>query len=106
MATIWDGDSWATNGGKTKIIWAHAPFISHFRGFAIDGCPYDSSHRKSCNSSKFWWNGKNYWQLSPDQERRHQVIKRNYMPRSFRKLHNQDRLSKTCISVGVFGWPN
>ncbi|CAL5348998.1 unnamed protein product [Camellia sinensis] len=79
MATIWDGDSWATNGEKTKIIWAHAPFISHFRGFAIDGCPYDSSHRKSCNSSKFWWNGKNYWQLSPDQERRHQVIKHNYM---------------------------
>ncbi|CAL5353671.1 unnamed protein product [Camellia sinensis] len=75
MATIWDGDSWATNGGKTKIIWAHAPFISHFRGFAIDGCPYDSSHRKSCNSPKFWWNGKNYWQLSPNQERRHQVIK-------------------------------
>ncbi|KAI8016667.1 hypothetical protein LOK49_LG05G01074 [Camellia lanceoleosa] len=26
MATIWDGDSWATNGEKTKIIWAHAPF--------------------------------------------------------------------------------
>ncbi|KAF5936016.1 hypothetical protein HYC85_027145 [Camellia sinensis] len=47
MATIWDEDSWATNGGKTKIIWAHAPFISHFRGFAIDECPYDSSHRKS-----------------------------------------------------------
>ncbi|KAF5931855.1 hypothetical protein HYC85_028026, partial [Camellia sinensis] len=47
MATIWDEDSWATNGGKTKIIWAHAPFISHFRGFAIDGYPYDSSHRKS-----------------------------------------------------------
>ncbi|CAL5444096.1 unnamed protein product [Camellia sinensis] len=53
MATIWDGNSWATNGGKTKIIWVHAPFISHFRGFAIDGCPYGSSHRKSCNSSKF-----------------------------------------------------
>ncbi|CAL5326960.1 unnamed protein product [Camellia sinensis] len=56
MATIWDGYSWATNGGKTKIIWAHAPFISHFRGFAIDGCPYDSSHRKSsddkCNDSE------------------------------------------------------
>ncbi|CAL5347981.1 unnamed protein product [Camellia sinensis] len=47
MATIWDGDGWATNGGKTKIIWAHALFISHFRGFAIDGCSYDSSHRKS-----------------------------------------------------------
>ncbi|CAL5399077.1 unnamed protein product [Camellia sinensis] len=53
MATIWNGDSWPTNGGKTKIIWAHAPFISHVRGFSIDGCPYDSSHRKSCNSSKF-----------------------------------------------------
>ncbi|CAL5338491.1 unnamed protein product [Camellia sinensis] len=53
MATIWNGDSWPTNGGKTKIIWARALFISHVRGFAIDRCPYDSSHRKSCNSSKF-----------------------------------------------------
>ncbi|KAL7239299.1 hypothetical protein ACSBR2_005243 [Camellia fascicularis] len=39
MATIWDRDSWATNGGKTNIIWAHASFISHFRALPLTDAP-------------------------------------------------------------------
>ncbi|CAK9136544.1 unnamed protein product [Ilex paraguariensis] len=54
-ASIWDGDSWATDGGKTKINWTHAPFQAEFRSFGIDGCPsyLGTGH---CYSSKLWWN--------------------------------------------------
>ncbi|KAA8550615.1 hypothetical protein F0562_002299 [Nyssa sinensis] len=30
-ASLWDGDSWATDGGQTKTNWSHAPFKAHFQ---------------------------------------------------------------------------
>ncbi|KAA8519403.1 hypothetical protein F0562_013659 [Nyssa sinensis] len=78
-ASVWDGDSWATDGGQTKINWTHAPFKAHFRSFGIDGCPSHNFHKESCYSSKFWWNRPQYWRLSPNEEREYQVVKQRYM---------------------------
>lgn len=30
-ATIWDGDQWATRGGKVKTDWSKAPFTAYYR---------------------------------------------------------------------------
>ncbi|XP_061369846.1 xyloglucan endotransglucosylase protein 1-like [Gastrolobium bilobum] len=36
--TLWNGDSWATKGGKVKIDWSQAPFIAGFRNFNGNAC--------------------------------------------------------------------
>ncbi|KAL2318713.1 hypothetical protein Fmac_032589 [Flemingia macrophylla] len=36
--TLWDGDFWATRGGKDKIDWSKAPFIASFINFNANAC--------------------------------------------------------------------
>ncbi|XP_038891480.1 probable xyloglucan endotransglucosylase/hydrolase protein 28 [Benincasa hispida] len=40
-ATIWDGSSWATNGGKYKVNYKYAPYIAEFSEFILHGCTVD-----------------------------------------------------------------
>lgn len=76
LASIWDGDSWATDGGRTKIDWNHAPFYAQFQGFNIDGCSSDSS---TCSSPNLWWNAGSYRELNPAQKAAYQHVKEKYM---------------------------
>ncbi|TKV94709.1 hypothetical protein SEVIR_9G313400v4 [Setaria viridis] len=38
-ATIWDGSAWATEGGRYKVDYAHAPFAADFSKLVLSGCP-------------------------------------------------------------------
>lgn len=29
--SVWNADDWATQGGRVKTNWSHAPFVSTFR---------------------------------------------------------------------------
>ncbi|KAM3731602.1 hypothetical protein ACB098_12G176400 [Castanea mollissima] len=79
-ASLWDGDSWATDGGQTKINWTHAPFNAHFQGFGIAGCPVqNSSDIQQCYSSKYWWNLEKYWKLDHRQQREYENVRKKYM---------------------------
>ena len=40
-ATIWDASNWATSGGKYKVNYKYAPFVSEFKDFVLDGCTSD-----------------------------------------------------------------
>ncbi|XP_010261561.1 PREDICTED: probable xyloglucan endotransglucosylase/hydrolase protein 30 [Nelumbo nucifera] len=40
-ATIWDASNWATSGGKYKVNYEYAPFVSHFSDLVLQGCPSD-----------------------------------------------------------------
>ncbi|GAB2302067.1 hypothetical protein Dimus_036089 [Dionaea muscipula] len=83
QGSIWCGDSWATDGGKTKTNWTHAPFLAHFEGgFHIDGCPADEGGTdvKSCYSGrKYWWSSPSYWNLSPEEWSVYQLHKRKFI---------------------------
>ncbi|XXG66687.1 hypothetical protein AAC387_Pa06g0211 [Persea americana] len=40
-ATIWDASSWATSGGRYKVNYKHAPFVSEFTNLTLEGCSVD-----------------------------------------------------------------
>ncbi|KAG7543238.1 Xyloglucan endo-transglycosylase C-terminal [Arabidopsis thaliana x Arabidopsis arenosa] len=59
VSSLWNGEAWATDGGKTKINWAYAPFKAHFQGFSESGCHMDGWY-DACESSAYWWNTGKY----------------------------------------------
>ncbi|XP_078441744.1 putative xyloglucan endotransglucosylase/hydrolase protein 30 [Wolffia australiana] len=40
-ATIWDGSSWATSGGRYAVDYKFAPFVSEFSELVLAGCRVD-----------------------------------------------------------------
>ncbi|KAL9436294.1 hypothetical protein AB3S75_022360 [Citrus x aurantiifolia] len=81
-ASLWNGESWATDGGRTKIDWTHAPFKVHFQGFDISGCPAgDDQNRRiqRCYSSQYWWNSEKFWKLHSTQKAKYENVRKNYM---------------------------
>ncbi|KAF5750074.1 xyloglucan endotransglucosylase/hydrolase protein 28 [Tripterygium wilfordii] len=40
-ATIWDGSNWATNGGKYRVNYKYAPYVTEFSEFVLHGCAVD-----------------------------------------------------------------
>ncbi|XP_038702963.1 xyloglucan endotransglucosylase/hydrolase protein 3-like [Tripterygium wilfordii] len=80
QASLWDGDSWATDGGQTKIDWSNAPFKAHFEGFDIGGCSSSNGNiDQDCYDSKYWWNAKKFWKLDSAQQRAYENVRRQYM---------------------------
>ncbi|XP_042007687.1 probable xyloglucan endotransglucosylase/hydrolase protein 28 [Salvia splendens] len=49
-ATIWDGSSWATNGGKYRVNYKYAPYIAEFSDFVLHGCAVDPIELSKCNT--------------------------------------------------------
>ncbi|KAJ4851511.1 hypothetical protein Tsubulata_011931 [Turnera subulata] len=80
-ASLWDGSSWATDGGQTKIDWSYAPFKANFRGFDISGCTVDqqNSSIQPCYSLGYWWNAKKFWKMDSKQQAAYQNVKNNYV---------------------------
>ncbi|XVF81208.1 hypothetical protein PTKIN_Ptkin15bG0137600 [Pterospermum kingtungense] len=85
-ASLWDGDSWATDGGQTKTNWSMAPFKAHFQGFDISGCStIEQKHSKhsvgdgECFSPKYWWNSEKYWKLDSKQQGQLENVRKEYM---------------------------
>ncbi|KAF3778880.1 Xyloglucan endotransglucosylase/hydrolase protein 3 [Nymphaea thermarum] len=78
MGSLWNGEDWATNGGKDKINWMYAPFTASFRTFSIDGCPAFQGGPQ-CYSSKYWWNGGGYARLSLKQILAYRTIRKRLL---------------------------
>ncbi|KAG0470363.1 hypothetical protein HPP92_017063 [Vanilla planifolia] len=79
IASLWNGDDWATDGGRTKINWSYAPFKANFQGFNIDGCSTEVSDVSLCSSSSLWWNNQRYKQLSSAERLAYENVKKKYM---------------------------
>ncbi|RZS24636.1 hypothetical protein BHM03_00057722 [Ensete ventricosum] len=82
-SSIWNADDWATEGGRVKTDWSHAPFVATFRGLRIDGCEWASTAEgpaevQRCSASawgkegRYWWKEKEMEALSVHQS--HQLI--------------------------------
>ncbi|CAL9225018.1 unnamed protein product [Arabidopsis halleri] len=81
VSSLWNGENWATDGGKTKINWAYAPFKASFQGFSDSGCHVDdlSINSKACGSSMYWWNTMKYNLLSLYEQKVYKDVRKKYM---------------------------
>jgi xyloglucan:xyloglucosyl transferase len=77
--SLWDGDSWATDGGQTKTNWSSAPFKAHLQGFDFGGCAVQNSNIQQCSSPNYWWNTAKYWELDSGQQREYENVRNKYM---------------------------
>jgi xyloglucan:xyloglucosyl transferase len=78
--TLWNGESWATGGGRKKIDWSKAPFIASFRDYKIDACVWTGnlgSCRATNNSN--WWNNKWFSRLTPMHRRLLNWVRKQHM---------------------------
>ncbi|KAK1422904.1 hypothetical protein QVD17_18193 [Tagetes erecta] len=76
-SSIWNADDWATQGGRVKTDWTHAPFVASYRGFEINGCECpvttaDSDNAKRCANTGGWWDQPVLSELNMHQS--HQLI--------------------------------
>ncbi|XP_038709409.1 xyloglucan endotransglucosylase/hydrolase protein 2-like [Tripterygium wilfordii] len=76
--SLWNAEGWASGGIPTD--WSQGPFKAYFQGFDVTGCPLeDANNRQACYASDLWWNGKNYWQLNPQQQALLDRSRKSYM---------------------------
>ncbi|CAN0896958.1 Xyloglucan endotransglucosylase protein 6 [Linum grandiflorum] len=87
-SSIWNADDWATQGGRIKTNWSHAPFIASYRGFEIDACESPASVvsaadlAKNCTSNaekKYWWDEPVLSELNLHQSHQLLWVKANHM---------------------------
>ncbi|KAJ0693162.1 putative xyloglucan:xyloglucosyl transferase [Helianthus annuus] len=76
-SSIWNADDWATQGGRVKTDWSHAPFVASYRGFEINGCECsvansDADNAKRCANVGGWWDHPMLSELNVHQS--HQLI--------------------------------
>uniref|UniRef100_A0ACD5ZRI2 Uncharacterized protein n=1 Tax=Avena sativa TaxID=4498 RepID=A0ACD5ZRI2_AVESA len=76
-ASLWDGSSWATDGGRTRVDWSRGPYTVAFRGFGVDACANTSA--TPCGSTDLWWNARRYRRLSVRQQAAYQNVRDTYM---------------------------
>lgn len=80
LSSIWNGEDWATEGGRIKIDWTYAPFISRFRQFRPRACkwnaPISFAECTSTSAGKYWWN---YPIFSTLNETQMQRVREEYM---------------------------
>ncbi|KAE8777959.1 xyloglucan endotransglycosylase (XET) [Hordeum vulgare] len=50
-SSLWNADDWATQGGRVKTDWSHAPFSASYRGFKADACVVTVGGRPRCGAS-------------------------------------------------------
>jgi hypothetical protein len=80
-ASLWDGSSWATQGGKYPINWNAAPFVASFQGFGIDGCRVVDNNIGACAAGPVyaWWNAPRYQYMTQQQIAALKYVQRTHL---------------------------
>ncbi|KAG0497515.1 hypothetical protein HPP92_002206 [Vanilla planifolia] len=70
--SLWNADDWATQGGRVKTNWSHAPFVVTYRELKVDGCEVSveasiNDEVRRCGGSEWGKEGR-YWWNSPAME--------------------------------------
>nr|GLL23776.1 probable xyloglucan endotransglucosylase/hydrolase protein 10 [Ipomoea trifida] len=78
--SVWDGDSWATEGGRVKIDWSKGPFIASFKDYKIDACVWKGNPR-FCRAvgPTNWWNNERSSTLTWAQRRLYRWVRKYHV---------------------------
>ncbi|XP_021887194.1 probable xyloglucan endotransglucosylase/hydrolase protein 30 [Carica papaya] len=88
-ATIWDASSWATSGGRYKVNYKYAPFVSEFKDFSLEGCPVDSNIQElpnsfsNCSESDIFLENQDYSVITSKQRSAMHRFRQRYMYYSY-----------------------
>lgn len=79
--SIWDGDSWATEGGRIKINWADAPFVATYRNYTIEACSCGNTTADitACQNSRYAYPGPAARNLSTHGVHQMEGVKRGWL---------------------------
>ncbi|CAA7043661.1 unnamed protein product [Microthlaspi erraticum] len=77
-ASLRNIDTWATDGGRTKINWSYSPFIAHLRPLRLLH-RWTESNVAACESSNYWWNEGKYQRLSGSEQKMYEHVREKYM---------------------------
>ncbi|KAL3714809.1 hypothetical protein ACJRO7_006675 [Eucalyptus globulus] len=87
-SSIWNADDWATQGGRIKTDWTHAPFVTSYRNFEIDACECPATmaaadNAKRCSSAgrerRYWWDEPTVSELSLHQNHQLKWVQAHHM---------------------------
>ncbi|KAG6493249.1 hypothetical protein ZIOFF_048226 [Zingiber officinale] len=81
-SSIWNGDSWATQGGRVKIDWKRAPFAARYQQVNLRICPWysqGSTSQCSANTPANWWTAPAYSRLNYAQQGQLMWVRNKYM---------------------------
>ncbi|XP_027169256.1 xyloglucan endotransglucosylase/hydrolase protein 9-like [Coffea eugenioides] len=81
--SLWNGDDWATQGGRVKTNWSHSPFVVTFGSFEVDACAVssgiDDAVAKCDKPGKFWWDKSSNKKLDKNQRRQLKMVQDKYL---------------------------
>ncbi|XP_042516469.1 xyloglucan endotransglucosylase/hydrolase protein 9-like [Macadamia integrifolia] len=85
-SSIWNADDWATQGGRVKTDWTHAPFVASYKGFQIDACECpvtaaveENVKRCSASDKGYWWDNPVMSELSLHQSHQLMWVRANHL---------------------------
>ncbi|CAA6666625.1 unnamed protein product [Spirodela intermedia] len=75
--SVWNADDWATQGGRVKTNWSHAPFVTAFRAFDIDA--YSTAGSGGGERRPSWWDSPEMSGLTPHQQRQLKWVRKRHL---------------------------
>ncbi|KAG6606277.1 putative xyloglucan endotransglucosylase/hydrolase protein 30, partial [Cucurbita argyrosperma subsp. sororia] len=86
-ATIWDASNWATSGGKYKVNYKYAPFVSEFKDLVLDGCASDPIQEvleaSDCTEHNAHLNVQDYVTVTPERRAAMRNFRQHFMYYSY-----------------------
>ncbi|KAI6702445.1 hypothetical protein NL676_011581 [Syzygium grande] len=85
-ATIWDASDWATSGGRYKVNYKYAPFVSEFKDLVLEGCPADPIRQfpdEGCRKKDAQLEARSFATITPAQRRSMRRFRERYMYYSY-----------------------
>nr|ABK23987.1 unknown [Picea sitchensis] len=77
ISSLWNGEDWATDGGRVKTDWSKAPFVASYQSFEVDACSVSAQSSSPCAND--WWDQSGFQSLNQHQLTRLDWVRKNYM---------------------------